>query len=99
MWDFLFHSLAGWLGITGIIVVICGVVAWFFPPLRRIAIEVGAVVLAAAALYAQGSRDRAALEQRRKDEAVAKARKEYDQIDARPDTPADVADRLRKHGF
>lgn len=95
----MFSSLAGWLGTAGIVVVICGVVAWFVPPLRRIAIEIAAVFIASATLYAKGNRDRARLEAARKEEAVQKAQKDYAQIDARPDSPDTVADKLRDGRF
>ena len=97
--DTFFSSLAGWLGAAGIIVVICGAVAWFVPPLRKIALAVAGVAISAAAIYAKGNRDRARLEARRKEEAVRKARKEYDEIDARPDTSADAIKRMRDGGF
>ncbi len=97
--DFLFNTVWGWLGIAGVIAVGCGLVAWFLPPFRRLAIEVAAVALSAAAIYAKATRDRANLEAKRKEEAVAKARKEYADIEARPDTPNDVSKRLRDGGF
>lgn len=95
----LFSSLAGWLGVAGIVVVICGVIAWFVPPLRTAALAVAGVALSVATIYAKGSRDRAALEQRRKDEAVKKLKEKYNEIDKRPDTPDDVARRLRDGSF
>lgn len=99
MWDFLFNSLWGWLGIAGITVVGAFAVAWFFPPFRSMALAVAASAAGAAAIYTKGNRDRAALEERRKEAAIAEAKEKYDEIDKRVDTPADVADRLRKHGF
>lgn len=99
MLDWLFSSLTGWLGIAGMIAVGCFAVAWFIPPLRNAAMAVAGVVLSAAAIYAKGNRDRAKLEQRRKDEAVRKARAEYDRIERRPDTPADVEKRLKDGTF
>ena len=99
MIEFLFNSLWGWLSVTAIIVIACGLVAWFVPPFRRLALMIGGVALVAATIYAKGTRDRAALEQRRKEEAVAKARKSYDEIDARHDTDDDVTRRLRDGGF
>lgn len=57
--EHVFSSLTGWLGITGVVVVVCGLVAWFFPPFRRLAIEIGAVALAAATIYTKGNRDEA----------------------------------------
>lgn len=97
--EHVFSSLAGWLGITGIIVVGCLAVAWFFPPFRRIALIVAGVALSVATIYAKGNRDRAALERRRKEEAVRRAREKYDEIDKRPDTDDDVTRRLRNNGF
>lgn len=91
--------LSGWLGLAGLIVVGCAVAAYIFPPFRRIAIEIAAVVFAAAAIYAKGNRDRSALENRRKEEAVQKAQKDYANIDARSDDPKSVAKRLRDGSF
>lgn len=99
MEHFIFGTIAGWLGTAGIVVVICGVVAWFVPGFRRIAIEIAAVVIAAATIYTKGNRDRAALEQQRKDEAVKKAQDDYAKIDQRQDTPGDVSKRLRDGTF
>jgi hypothetical protein len=99
MWDFIFGTLWGWWGVAGLTVIGCIVVGYFIPSVRMWAIGVAGVVLSGAAIYTKGNRDRAALEAKRKEEAVAKARKEYDEIDNRPDTPDDVARRLREHGF
>lgn len=99
MMHVIFDSIWGWLGVTTIIVIACGVVAWFIPPLRRIALEVGGVALAVGTIYAKGNRDRAALEQKRKDEAVRKAQADYAKINERKDTPDTVAKRLRDNSF
>lgn len=99
IWQYVFSTLWGWLGVAGVTVIICGAIAWFIPPLRRIALEVAGVVVAAATIYAKGSRDRANLEKRRKEEAVRKAREAYDEIDKRPDTPDTVSKRLRDGTF
>ena len=53
------HTLIGWLGLTAVIVAGCAAIAWFFPPLRRIAAEVAAVAIAAASIYTKGNRDEA----------------------------------------
>jgi hypothetical protein len=60
IWNFLFHSMWGAIGGTALIVVACVAVGYFFPPLRRIAIEVAGVALAAATIYTKGNRDEAA---------------------------------------
>lgn len=98
MFDFDF-GLFGWLGLGGGTVAIALAVAWFFPPFRRIALMVAGVALAAASIYAKGNRDRAALEAKRKEEAVRKAQEDYAKIDARPDDPDDVAKRMRRGDF
>jgi hypothetical protein len=92
-------SLFGWLGLGGGVVAAALAVAWFIPPLRRTALLVAAAAFAGAAAYAKGNRDRADLEQRRKDEAVRKVQKDYAEIDARPDDVKSAADRLRHGSF
>jgi len=99
MIDFLWNTLWGWWGVTGVILVVCGVIAWLIPTLRLTMIEAALAVLAVVASYTKGNRDQANLEQRRKDEAVQKAKEDYAKIDARPDTPDDVAKRLRDNNF
>lgn len=96
MFDF---SLFGWLGLGGGVVAAGLAVAWFFPPFRNIALTVAAGALAAGGIYAKGNRDRAALEKKRRDDAVEKARTDYAKIDARPDDPDAVDKRLRNGDF
>ena len=57
MWEFLFSSLWGWIGVTGVVVIICGAVAWFVPPLRNAAIAVAGAMLAATGIYTKGQYD------------------------------------------
>ena len=97
--EFLFNSLWGWLSIASIVVIAAIAVAVFFPPLRKIALTVAAGAIAYAAIYAKGARDRAALEQRRKDAAVKKVQERYDEIDKRPDDAKSVKGRLDKGTF
>lgn len=99
MWEFIFSTVWGWIGTATLVALACLAIAWFIPPLRPYAVAIAGVFLAAATVYTKGSRDRAALEQKRKDEAVKKAREDYAKIDARNDTPDDVAKRLRDGNF
>ena len=99
MWDFIFSSVWGWIGTAGIVVIASLVVGYFFPQFRIYALGVIGIVVSAATIYTKGSRDRAALENRRKEEAVRKANAAFDKIDARPDTPDSVAKRLRDGSF
>ena len=99
IWNFVLSSVWGWIGTAGVVALICLAIAWFIPPLRPYAIMVLGVVVSAATIYTKGSRDRAKLEQERKEEAVRKAREAYDEIDKRPDSDSDVAKRLRDNGF
>jgi hypothetical protein len=99
MVEFLFSTLWGWLSITAIIVMAAIAVAIVFPPFRIFAIAVAGAAIAAATFYTKGSRDRAALEKRRKDAAVKKVQEKFDAIDKRKDTPKDVEDRLRRGEF
>lgn len=97
--DFLWHSTAAWLGLGGVAIVGLAVAAWFIPGFRLLALEIGGGILAAGALMAKGARDQKIRDEKRKEEAVRKAKESYAKIDARPDTPDTVTDRLRKHDF
>lgn len=99
MWDILLNSLWGWIGITGVIVIVCALVIWLIPSLRWTAIvtAVGAIFFTAA--RAMGYRERAEIEKRRKEEAVRRNQAEYDRINKRPDTPTDVEKRLNDGTF
>lgn len=99
MTEWLFHSTAGWLGVTGIIIVICGVVFWFVPFLRRWAVEIALLVIGATAIYLKGVADRSKLEKEKKDAAVKRNQDAFDKIDRRPDTTNDVDKRLRNGSF
>ena len=99
IWQHILSSMAGWIGIGGAIVLICVAVAYFFPPFRRAAIAVAITTIAAVGLYAKGSRDRAALERKKRDKVVKKVTEKYDEIDKRVDTDDDVAKRMRDGSF
>lgn len=99
MSSFVFNHLYGWLGLTGVIIAGCIALGYFFPPLRRLALEIGAIALTAATIYTKGNRDEAARQQKLKDEAVRKAQEDYGKIDSRPDTVDDVDKRLRDGSF
>lgn len=95
----MFDSIFGIFAVGGVGIATLIAIAWFIPPLRKLAIQIGIALIAGMAIYGKGVRDRAALEQKRKDEAVAKARADYEKIDARPDTDSTVADKLRHGSF
>lgn len=95
----IFSSMWGWIGTAGVVVIISLAVAWFIPPLRQLAVAVAGIAVAAATIYSKGSRDRAALEARRKEEAVRKAQESYGQIDKRPDSSDSVRNRLDSGSF
>lgn len=99
MLHFIFDTVFGWIGVAGLVVIGCIAVGYFIPGFRLIAIEIAGVVISAATIYTKGSRDRAALEQKRKDEAVRKAQKDYAEINARPDNPDTVSKRFRDGSF
>lgn len=69
IWDYLWNSLWGWLGLGGAIVAGALAVAWFFPPLRNIALTVAAGVAGAVAIYTKGSADAARRKQKEWDDA------------------------------
>lgn len=99
MLDFLWHSTAAWLGIGGFAIVGLAVAAWLIPGFRMLALKIGGGILAAGALMAKGAHDQKLREEKRKEEAVGKAKADYAKIDARPDTADTVVDRLRRNDF
>lgn len=99
MTDFIFNTVWGWIGTGTLIVIACVAIAYFIKPWRPYAIAIAVFAISMATVFTKGYRARGVVEQRRKDAAVKKAQDEYSAIDARPDTPADVADRLRRGGF
>lgn len=99
MMEFIFGTVWGWIGTAGLVVIGCAVVAYFIPQFRIHALAVAGVFISAATIYTKGTRDRARLEARRKEEAVQKARKQYDEIDTRPDSNESVAKRMRDGSF
>ncbi len=99
MIHFIFETLYGWWGVAGITVIVCLVVGYFVPSLRLSMLAIGGAALWLATAFTKGWSAAKADDRRKTEEAVQQARKEYAQIDARPDTPADVADRLRRGGF
>lgn len=99
MTEWLFHSTSGWLSVAAVIIAICGVIAWFVPLFRRIAVEIIVLVAGASAIYLKGVADRSKREKELKDAAVKRNQEKFDQIDARPDTSDDVDKRLRDGSF
>lgn len=99
MIDYLWTHTWVWLGAGGLAVIACGVVAYFIPPLRRTAIGVGGIILAAATIYAKGARDARKEERAKSEKAVRRIEGEYGKIDARTDTDRDVDERLRGGKF
>lgn len=99
MLSWIWHSTFALIGLSGLAVAGLLVLAWFVPPVRRLALEAAAIIFAAGAIYAKGAKDRADLETKRKEEAVRKAQEAYDKIDKRPDTTDDVTKRLRNDDF
>lgn len=75
--DWLLQSLAtsflAWLGIGGLIAVGALVLGYFFPGIRRIAIEIAVAVLTIGLIYAKGRREGSAATQRKWNEAEAKS--------------------------
>lgn len=94
MIEFLFNSMWGWVGGATMIVIVAGAVAYFVPPLRRVAIGIAGLAATIAAIYAKGNRDRAAQERKEREEAVKRVKAKYDEINRRPDTVDDVKRRL-----
>ena len=94
-----FSPLVGWSLAGGGVIAAAAAVAWFFPPFRKYAIAAGLVALGLIGVYRKGYKDSSARENKRKEEAVRKARKDYEEIDARPDDAGSAAKRLRDGDF
>lgn len=99
MTHLIFDTMWGWIGTASIVVLACIAIGYVFPSFRRVAIEIGLVVISAASIYAKGSRDKAAQDKTKSQEAVRKVQDDYAKIDARPDNPGTVTDRLRDGTF
>lgn len=99
MIDLIFGNVWGWAAVAVVAIGASGAVAYFIPQFRIYAIALAGFVAAVAAAYVKGNRDRARTEDKRREEAVRNAQVKYDKIDKRPDTPADVARRLRNGDF
>lgn len=84
-----FAPLIGWAGLGSMTVAGALAVAWFFPPLRRLALEVAAIAAVATVLYWMGDRNGATRIQEKWDAAVARAIEEG--AKARSDAESDVA--------
>jgi len=89
MIDFLWHSTAAWLGIGGAAVAALAAVAWFFPPFRKLAIQIAAGVIAVMAIYAKGASDAKKRERQRQAEAEQRMVKKGN--DARRSAEHDLA--------
>lgn len=99
MWDFFVDYVFGVYGAVAIVLIVLGVAAFLFPQFRLWFAAVAAGIFGIAAVYGKGQRDRAKIEQRRKDEAVEAANKKYDEIERRPDDIDHVKGRLKKGEF
>lgn len=95
----IFDSVWGWAGAAGIIVIGAIAIGYLFPQLRVTAVAVAGVAIAIAAIYTKGSKDRAALEQKRKETTVKRIQDKYQKIDERKTKEQDVYDRLKKGTF
>lgn len=81
MWDIILSWFFSWIGITGVVALCAFAVAMIFPQFRATALIVAGGALGAAALIAKGRSDQAALEKKRREEAVARARQKYTDIE------------------
>lgn len=91
--NYLWSSVWGWIGITGVIIAGCVAVAWFFPLLRRTAIEVALIAGISTGVYAKGYHDEYTHVKAQWAAAEAKARQVGDT--ARADALRDTANGLR----
>lgn len=72
-WDWVAHSVWAWLGMTGVILVGCGLVAYFIPGFRKTAIGVAVGTLTVFGLLAKGYRDGQKKTQAKWDDAETKS--------------------------
>lgn len=99
MFSWILDHYIATLSLATLFVIGCGAVAWFFPPLRRLAIEAAVLVIGALAIFTRGYMT-AKKEERAKDEKmVKKAQEKFDEIERRPDTDSDLDKRLRDGRF
>lgn len=98
MLHLIFDTLWGWWGVAGVVLVVCGLIAWLIPQARIYAIAVAGTVITAASIFAKGYAARGKKEQEKRDAAVKKVGGEYDKIEARTDANR-ARDRLRDNSF
>lgn len=68
----LINPLFGWWGIGGAALAACAVLAYLFPPFRKLAILAGGVIVALLAAYTKGSRDATRRKQAQWDRAIVR---------------------------
>jgi hypothetical protein len=94
------HDWLGWIDLTaGGAIAAAAALIVLVPPLRRYALAALGVAVLVLAIYRKGRRDEAEREATRREEAVRRAQEDYDEIDRRSDSAADVVRRLRDAGF
>lgn len=98
MLHLIFDTLWGWWGVATAVILVCAVLAYFFPTLRVPLLGVVGVVVTAASLVTKGARDERARAKARNDAAVKKVGEKYDEIEKRTD-PNRARDRLRDNSF
>jgi len=88
-----FLSIWQWFGLgTGALIGL-GFIAWYFPPLRRLAVELGVAIIAGLAIYRKGIADESTLSAAKQKAAEDKALKAG--TDARASAERDVASGVR----
>jgi hypothetical protein len=73
MFDFLFNSIWGWLGIGGSVIAACVAIGWFFPPFRKLAWTIAGATAGVLAIYTKGAADAKRRERERQAAAERKA--------------------------
>jgi hypothetical protein len=90
----------GWIDFaSGGIIIAAIAVIFLIPPLRGYAIAAIGLAVVVLTIYRKGKSDQAALERKRRDEAVRRAKEEYDEIDRRRDDPESVRRKLSDGSF
>jgi hypothetical protein len=99
MFSWILDHYIATLSVSTLFVIGCGAVAWFFPPLRRLAVEAAVLVIGALAIFTRGYMTAKREDRERSEKAVKKAQEKFDEIERRPDTNSDLDKRLRDGKF
>lgn len=99
MMQWFFNSIWAAWGTSILVVAACVAVWVVFPPVRKWAVIVGAAALALLSAFQHGRNTKAREEKAKRDKAVDKLERHYNEIDNRNTSDRDLTDRLRRGDF